>query len=129
MNTSEDNLQYRVWLRLWRDYPFLRRRVWHVANQRKDRQEASRLQSMGVLSGVWDLHMYFKGQFVIWEAKTEHGQLTRDRIVNGRKVFGQQEWGDIMEAEGAWKYVFRTEEQFFVQLHEVFSRLNFVIPK
>jgi len=126
---SEDNLQYRVWQRLWNEYPQLRRRVWHVANQRKDKQEASRVQSMGVLSGVWDLHMYLKGQYIIWEAKSEHGTLTRDRVVNGRKVFGQQEWGEIMRAEGAWTYIFRSETEFFTQLNEVLKKLNFVISK
>jgi hypothetical protein len=126
---SEDNLQGKVWTRLWTEYPFLRRRVWHVANQRADRKEASRVQAMGVLSGVWDLHMYFKKQYVIFECKTKDGRLSRDRIVKGRKIFGQQEWGEIMSEEGAWCYVFRSEEEFFTQLHEVFFRLNFVIPK
>lgn len=126
---SEDNMQYKIWQRLWRDYPFLRRRVWHVANQRQNKQEASRVQSMGVLSGVWDLHMYFRGQFVIFEGKVGNNQLSVDRIVNGRKVFGQREWGEIMVGEGAWSYVFREEEQFFQCLHDVFKRLNFEIPK
>lgn len=129
LSQSEDNMQYKIWQRLWKDYPFLRRRVWHVANQRKDRQEASRVQSMGVLAGVWDLHMYFRGQYIIFEGKVGKNQLTTDRIVSGRKIFGQKEWGEIMESEGAWSYVFRSEEEFFRCLHEVLGKLNFVIPK
>lgn len=126
LDPSEDQLQAQIWKRLWNEYPLLRRRVWHVPNQGSSQREGVRLQAMGVLAGVWDLHLYLRGQYVIFEGKVGANQLTRDRVDrHGRKHFGQKEWGEIMTAEGAWSFVFRTEQEFFMQLEEVLTKLQF----
>lgn len=124
-NLSEDRLQSNIWSRLWNEYPQLRRRVWHVPNQGASLKEGVRLKSMGVLEGVWDLHMFYRRRYVIFEGKVGNNQLTKDRIDRkGRKHFGQKEWGEIMAGEGALTYVFRSEEQFFQQLDEVLKFLE-----
>lgn len=120
MVPSEDAMQAAIWRRLWNEYPNLRRRIWHVPNQGSSLKEGVRLQAMGVLAGVWDLHMYLRGQFHIWEGKVGNNQLTRDRTDSkGRKHFGQLEWGEIMAGEGAIRHVFRSEEEFFVELEKI----------
>ena len=127
LDLTEDQLQAKVWKRLWKEYPHLRRRIWHVANQGAASQiRGVLLKAMGLLEGVWDLHMFYRNQYVIFEGKVGNNQLTKDRIDKrtGRKHFGQKEWGELMTQEGAWTYVFRTEEQFFEQLEEVLVRIE-----
>src|SRR5690349_5324079 len=101
LSPTEDQMQARIWKRVWNEYPALRRCVWHVPNQGSSQKEGVRLQAMGVLAGVWDLHMMWRGRFHIWEGKVGNNQPTRDRVDRkGRKHFGQQEWGEIMAAQG-----------------------------
>jgi hypothetical protein len=120
LSPSEDAMQAAIWRRLWNDYPFLRRLIWHVPNQGSSTKEGVRLQAMGVLAGVWDLHMLWKGVFHIWELKTGSNQLTRDRVDRkGKKHFGQLEWGELMATHGAMRHVCRTEQQFFEELDAV----------
>lgn len=125
LTPSEDAMQATIWKRLWNEYPALRRKVWHVPNQGSSLKEGVRLQAMGVLAGVWDLHMYLRGQFHIWEGKVGTNQLTRDRVDRkGRRHYGQLEWGEIMAGEGAVRHVFRSEVEFFTQLDEVLRILQ-----
>ena len=122
---TEDQMQANIWKRLWNEYPALRRLIWHVANQGASQREGVRLQAMGVLAGVWDLHMYYRKQYVIFEGKVGNNQLTRDWVDRrGKKHFGQYEWGELMATNGAWRYVFRSEDEFFKQLEEVLTKLG-----
>ena len=66
---------------------------------------------MGLLSGVWDLHCFYLGKYHIIETKVGDNQLTRDRVVNGKKVYGQKEWGELMAAHGAIRHIYRTLEE------------------
>lgn len=126
LTPTEDQLQARIWARLWNNYPNLRRLCWHVPNQGSSLKEGIRLQAMGVLPGVWDLHMFIKGQFHIWEIKTGTNQLTKDRVDRkGRKHYGQKEWGELMAANGAIRHISRTEEDFFQQLEEMLRMLEY----
>jgi hypothetical protein len=122
---SEDNLQSIIWKRLWNNYPELRRCIWHVPNQGSSMKEGVRLKAMGVLAGVWDLHLFYKGEFHIWELKSKTGKLSRSRIGNkGKLCFGQFEWGELMALHGAYRHVCRTEQEFFTELDELLNRLN-----
>lgn len=117
MSPTEDRLQSVIWRRLWNQYPQLRRLVWHVPNQGSSTREGVRLQGMGVLAGVWDIHMLWMGVFHIWELKVGSNQLTRDRVdKKGRKHFGQVEWGELMSKHGAIRHICRTEDDFFKEL-------------
>ena len=110
---SEDVLQAKCWEWAWNTYPQLRRKFWAVPNGGwRNAIEASKLKATGTLEGVWDMHCYVKKQFYIIEFKVGGNQLTVDRVVKGKKHFGQKEWGEIMEAEGAIKFVCRTEDEF-----------------
>lgn len=92
----------------------LNRLLWAVPNggQRTDR-DARVLKATGLLAGVWDLHLFYKGKLIIFELKVGKNQLTVDRIApNGSKLYGQKEWGELMLANGATCFVIRSIEQF-----------------
>ena len=120
---TEDQMQVAIWKRLWNTYPQLRRKVWHVPNEgNANAIEGARMKAKGVLEGVWDLHIFHQGYFIIAEGKVGGNQLTKDRIdKKGKKHFGQEEWGEVMRREGALAFVFRSEEEFFNKLDLVLT--------
>lgn len=120
LSPSEDRLQAQIWKRLWNTYPQLRRLIWHVPNQGASLRDGVQLQAMGVLAGVWDLHMLWNGVFHIFELKVGNNQLTRDRVdKKGRKHFGQLEWGELMAKHGAVRHLCRSEDEFFKEIEKI----------
>lgn len=106
---SEEKLQADLWKWAWNNLPHCRHHLWAVPNGiHASAIQASKAKATGMLSGVWDLHAYWNGKFHIIETKVGNNQLTRDRVVNGRKTFGQFEWGERMAAHGATRHVYRT---------------------
>ncbi len=109
---SEDQLQSQLWLHCWNNYPHARHHMWAVCNGLPlPVILANRAKSTGLLSGVWDLHIFWKGTFHIIETKIGNNGLTVDRIVNGKKVYGQKEWGEMMAAHGAVRHIYKTLEE------------------
>ena len=109
---TEDQLQAELWAWAWNSYPEARRCMWAVPNgSERNPVEAMRLKATGLLSGVWDLHMLWYGKFYIIETKIGNNQLTIDRVINGRKVYGQKEWGEIIASHGATRYIYRTLDE------------------
>ncbi len=110
---SEDQIQAEFWREVWNKYPDFRHHMWAVPNaaigetiNKKDFIRASTLKATGLLAGVWDLHVFWKGQFHIIETKVPGGSLTKDRIANGKKTFGQKEWGEKMVTHGAISHIY-----------------------
>lgn len=117
---TEDQLQSEFWHWAWNTpghEPF-RKLMWAVTNS--GISNPVRAKSCGLLSGVWDMHAYFHGQLHIIEAKIGNNQLTRDRVVNGKKVYGQFEWGELMAVHGATRHVYRTLEEGKVIFASIF---------
>lgn len=109
---TEDQLQAEFWERCWNEFPQARRCMWAVPNgENRHPAEAARMKALGLLPGVWDLHLFWKGQFHIIEAKVGSNGLTVDRVAKGRKIYGQKEWGEIMALHGAHRHIFRTVEE------------------
>lgn len=111
--TTEAQLQADFWVYYWNSYPNHRHKMWAVPNDaigditsQKDMVRVNTLKATGLLSGVWDLHAYNKGQLYIIETKLPGNGLTVTRLVKGRKVYGQKEWGEIMAAEGAIRCIY-----------------------
>lgn len=99
---SEDQLQAEFFQRVWNEYPQLRRCMWAIPNGgKRDMRTAITLKATGVLSGVWDLHLFYKNRFHIIETKVGRNDLS-DK---------QKEWGATMVANGATAYVYRTIEE------------------
>jgi len=106
---TEDQLQAEFWKEVWNRYPQLRRLMWAVPNgEKRNPVQARLMQATGLLPGVWDLHLFYHGQFHIIETKAGNNQLTVDRIENGKKKYGQLEWGELMAAQGAHRHIYRT---------------------
>ena len=105
---TEDKLQSAAWTLAWNEYPALRRHIWHVPNGgSRNPIEAAKLKAMGQLAGVWDWHCFYNGKFYIIEFKVGNNQLTQDRVINGKKHFGQSEWGVMMVGAGATSFICR----------------------
>lgn len=109
---TEERLQSEFWAWAWNTHPQARHHMWAVPNGlHLSAPQAAKARATGLLPGVWDLHIFWRGKFHIIETKTGNNGLTRDRIVNGRKVFGQYEWGERMASHGAHRHIYRTLEE------------------
>ena len=119
---SEDQLQAEFWQWAWNTYPQFRRQMWAVPNgSNRNPIEASRLKATGLLAGVWDLHCFNKNVYSIIEMKVPGNYLTVDRIINGKKHYGQKEWGEIMAANGAIRYVCYSVDEAKTAYLNIFS--------
>jgi len=85
----------------------------------KDAMRSNELKATGLLSGVWDLHCFVAGRLHIIETKFGKNGLTVDRVVKGKKIYGQKEWGEIMAAEGAIRHIYRTQEEGIAVLETI----------
>ena len=65
--------------------------------------------------------------FYIVETKVPGGQLTVDRIINGKKVYGQKEWGERMAAHGAIRHIYHSLEEGMEIIKSIIN--NFPISK
>ena len=71
---SEDNLMAQCHQWLWNTYPEHRYKFWHVANERKiSLMEGAKLKAKGVLAGVPDYVVNFRGQAFYIEFKKNRG--------------------------------------------------------
>lgn len=119
---TEDQLQAIFWEWAWNTYPQFRRHMWAVCNGLPlPPILANKAKSTGLLAGVWDLHVFYKGKFHIIETKIGNNQLTIDRVVKGKKVFGQKEWGELMAEHGAIRHIYRTLEEGQAIVLSIFS--------
>lgn len=106
---TEDQLQAALWQWAWNAYPQYRKHMWAVTNS--GLTNPNRAKAMGLLSGVWDLHVFYRNTFHIIETKVGNNQLTTDRIIKGKKVYGQKEWGELMADHGATRHIYRSLEE------------------
>ena len=88
---SEDKIQQAVishlQLRAWPDAVF-----WHVPNGgARSKAEAARFKAQGVVAGIPDVHILFRGRLYVLELKTETGRWAKH----------QQEIAARMETAGA----------------------------
>lgn len=117
---SEDRLQAEIWTKAWNEYPEARRCMWAVPNGFKlPPRLANIAKATGLLSGVWDLHLYWRHQLYVFEQKIDNNQLTVDRIIKGKKIYGQKEWGEIMRREGAITFIIRDIDEFFIHYDKI----------
>jgi hypothetical protein len=99
--------------------------MWAVPNGFKlNPIQAQLAKATGLLSGVWDLHVFYNNQFHIIETKWGSNDLTTDRIVNGKKTYGQKEWGEIMASHGAVRHVYRSQPEGVRVVEGIFGKLD-----
>lgn len=110
MEMSEDKLQAEFFKWVWNTYPNLRKRMWSVPNGGyRNKLEALKLKATGMIAGVWDLHLFYQGQFHIIETKVGRGRLSSEQI----------EWKEVMESEGAISHVYYTLDEGKAIIHEI----------
>jgi hypothetical protein len=74
---TEDNLQAEIHLFVWNNYPELRHCCFHIANERKTSpREGAILKAKGVVAGVPDYVINYKGKTYYFELKTEIGTIS-----------------------------------------------------
>ena len=119
---SEDILQSQLWLWAWNELPISRFHMWAVPNGMHSQPAIiAREKAKGLLPGVWDLHVYYNRCFHIIETKVGHNGLTVTRVVKGKKVYGQKEWGELMAAHGATRHIYYNIEDGKKILLSIFS--------
>lgn len=119
---TEDQLQAALWQWAWNAYPQYRKHMWAVTNS--GIANPNRAKAMGLLSGVWDLHVFYRNSYHIIETKVGINQLTTDRVVNGKKVYGQKEWGELMAEHGATRHIYRSLEEGKQVYESIFGNLT-----
>lgn len=99
---TEDQLQAKFFQHVWNHYPQLRRCMWAVPNGGyRNKMEAIKLKATGTIAGVWDLHLFYKGNFYIIETKVGRNKLSK----------AQEQWRDVMIENGAHAFVYYTFEE------------------
>lgn len=80
MSKSEIQIQADAFQRVWNDFPETRYKIWHVPNGgKRTMTEALQLKASGVVAGVSDIHMAWKGRLYIWEFKDDKGSLSKEQ--------------------------------------------------
>lgn len=105
---TEDQLQAQLWKWAWNTHPKARKCMWAVPNaaigqivSKKDMIQSQKMESTGLLKGVWDLHLFWHGKFHIIETKFGNNGLSKE----------QKEWRDIMVYHGAIPHIYYTIEE------------------
>lgn len=92
---TEDQFQAELFEWFWNTLPEARRCLWAVPNGGwRHAGQLKLLQATGVVAGVWDLHLFWRGQFYIFELKVGDNKLQPD----------QRKWGALMLEQGAECY-------------------------
>lgn len=100
---NEDQFQAACFEWAWNYLPQTRRLLWHVPNGgARNAKEASKLKAMGVVPGVFDLHLLWHGVLWVIELKVGLNSQSNEQI----------KWGEAVRAHGAQTYEIRDLEQF-----------------
>lgn len=102
-NKSESRLQSECYLHFWNTCPHLRKRLFCIHNNPKDKREGAILKALGLVAGVSDM-MYLREGLppLCLEFKTETGTQQRE----------QKEWQAVAEATGAEYRIVRNMDEF-----------------
>lgn len=100
---NEDQFQAACFQWAWNALPQIRKLLWHVPNGgARNAREASKLKAMGVVPGVHDMHLLWKGVLYTFELKVGLNSQSSEQI----------KWGEMVRANGAKTYEIRDLEQF-----------------
>lgn len=115
MNTnskkSEARFQQECYTYFHETYKDLRGLLIHVPNGMiRRKMDAAILRGMGVVAGVPDFLLFFRGKTYFIELKTTTGKLTKI----------QQEYHEKLRAQGFEVYVVKKFEEFVKLLNEIF---------
>lgn len=122
-NFSHDRLLQECFNYLWNTYPILRRKFWHTPNEIKPIKGESRTshamrlakaKAIGVLPGVLDLVLYFRGILYIFDVK-----LAGDSIKPAQRSFI-----DAICSEGGQFFEINNLADFKAYIDEIMMKHN-----
>lgn len=100
---SEDRITQEIVTWMWNTYPQTRKCFFHVPNEgKRGKLEAIRLKAMGVVAGIPDLILAWRGRIYGFEVKTDTGAQS-----DNQKAI-QKSWDE----NGNPYYIVRSESQF-----------------
>jgi len=100
---TEARLQSECYLHYWNTCPHLRKRLFLIHNNPRDKREGAILKSLGLVAGVSDM-IYLRDNLppLCLEFKTAIGTQQKE----------QKEWQAVAEATGAEYVLVRSMEEF-----------------
>jgi hypothetical protein len=106
-NQSESRLQSECYLHFWNSNPALRKRLFCVHNNPKDKRDGAILKALGMVAGVSDM-IYLRDNLppLCLEFKTSIGTQQPE----------QKEWQRVAESTGATYLLIRSMEDFCAAL-------------
>lgn len=112
-NQPELALQQKCFKWFHNKFPEHRGKMWRVENERvRTKYEAMIAKSTGLVSGVSDMLFFHGGEFHAIEFKTAKGVLSDS----------QKRWRRVIELEGGFYHVVRSEAEFQEIVLEVLSK-------
>ena len=117
---TEDQLQAKCFPWIWNTYPNLRRLCWHVPNGgHRNKLEAAKFKSIGVVAGVPDLEFHFKGRSYFIELK----------IPGGSQSPKQKKVQEALEGQGFNYYLIWSFEEFQRIIKEIIKRSTTLLQR
>ncbi len=114
----EDVILSKCHIWLWNEYPDLRFCCWHIANERKTNKiQGAQLKAKGVVAGVPDYVVNYKGKTYYFEFKTDIGYLTKQQ-----KILHES-----LNKQGFEVYVIRSEEEFKSKIKEILNIQTYML--
>lgn len=80
ISPSEDRIQSDVMMHFHNNRPETRKCMWHVPNGgARNSIEGNRFKAMGVVAGIQDVHLIWKGKYHVIEFKTADGTVSPEQ--------------------------------------------------
>lgn len=117
---THNQLQQKCWQHLWNEYPTSRYCAWHTKNEdiphkNETKKEyvirRSQDKAIGLLPGVWDLVLYFKGVLHIFDIKVGKDTLSEKQL----------RFEDAIVKNGGISYEINTFDTFVEQCKIIFN--------
>lgn len=109
LSQSEARLQQECWMYFWNNYPEMRGLFFRIKNEDHNRIAGARNKATGVVSGVADSCLLWRGTAIFIEFKTETGRQSNAQIV----------WQGIVTDSGYQYYIIRSLSGFIALCHQL----------
>jgi hypothetical protein len=107
---TEDQLQAKCFQWAWNTYPQTRRLLFSVPNGgTRNKLEAMKLKSTGLVPGVADMLLLFNGRTYCFEFKTD----------TGRQSPAQMEWQDAVQKNGFQYHIVKDFDYFCLLITQI----------
>lgn len=102
MTDSEAQIQAQIVRFMWNEHPETRGLFYHNYNNPKNAAHGATLKTLGLLPGVADLTLLWRGKAYFFELKD----------IKGRQSIAQQKWQWVVEEHNFNYHIIRSLEEF-----------------